>query len=163
MQHRSSLWLGLLLPLAACDQSGRSGSAACGLAAVAGPTVLLNQFGVPRHTLGVAPERLPERLVARLAAGPSFPAIVGRSDSTWVIGIEGALPSTAKPGYGVLVVEPSGRARGVMVYEGLPVEGAPQIGTVSIGTATLPLIGVQADSARYEDPRCPVFPDSILR
>jgi hypothetical protein len=164
MRFCAPLWLSVLLPLAACDKpAAGAGSATCGLAAVAGPTALLNEFGVPRQTLGTAPTRLPERLVARLAAGPSFPAIVGRSDSTLVIGIEGTLPPNAKPGFGVLVLDPSGRARGVMLYEGLPVEGAPQIGMASIGAITLPLIGVQTDPARYEDARCPVFPDSVLR
>lgn len=80
-----------------------------------------------------------------------------------MIGIEGTLPPGAKPGFGVLVLDPSERARGVVVYEGLPVEGAPHIGSVSFGTVRVPLIGIQVDPARFEDPRCPFFPDSVLR
>jgi hypothetical protein len=49
-----------------------------------------------------------------------------------------------------------------MLYEGTPVEGAPQIGTVTVGATTLPLIGIQVDPSRIEDPRCPFFPDSVL-
>ena len=45
----------------------------------------------------------------------------------------------------------------------VPVEGAPRIGTVSIGAASVPLIGIQVDPARFEDPRCPFFPDSVLK
>jgi hypothetical protein len=26
----------------------------------------------------------------------------------------------------------------------------------------LPLLGIQLDPARFEDPRCPLFPDSLL-
>lgn len=150
--------------LTACDKSPAGGGAACGLAALAGPATLLSEFGIPQQTLGAPPKRLPERLVARLVAGPAVPAVVGRSeaDSTWIIGIEGAPPAT-KPGFGVLVLDPAGRARGVMLYEGLPVEGAPQIGTVAVGAATAPLIGVQANPARFEDPRCPFFPDTVLK
>jgi hypothetical protein len=150
----------------ACGRSpekSRTGGAACGLAALAGPTALLTQFSVPNQTLGSPPRHLPERLVARLVAGPAYPAIVGRSDSLWVIGVEGRLPANVKPGFGVLVMDHSGKARGVMLYEGTPVEGAPEIGKVSVGSATVPLIGIQLDPAKIEDPRCPFFPDSVLQ
>lgn len=148
--------------LAACEKT-TGGSVTCGLAAVAGPTALLNEFSVPHQTLAQAPARLPERLVARLVAGPSFPALVGRSDSIWVIGVEGAPPRDMKPGYGVLVLDRSSQARGVMIYQGVPVEGAPEIGTVTITDTTIPLIGIEVDPARFENPRCPFFPDSVLR
>ncbi|MEP6686735.1 MAG: hypothetical protein ABJC36_00210 [Gemmatimonadales bacterium] len=151
-----------LILAAACGKTADRGNAACGLAALAGPTALLTQFSVPRQTLSRPPAGLPERLVARVVAGPALPAIVGRSDSLLVIGVEGAVPPTSKPGYGVLVLDTAERARGVMLFEGLPVEGAPPIGTVSLGNETLPLIGIQLDPARIEDPHCPFFPDSVL-
>ena len=100
--------------------------------------------------------------MARVVAGPALMAIVGRADTTLLIGVEGAIPPAIKPGYGVLVLDQSEKARGVALFEGLPVEGAPTIGTVSIGSATLPLIGIQLDPAKIEDPRCPFFPDSVL-
>lgn len=152
----------ILLTLAACGRSADRGSAACGLAALAGPTALLTQFSVPRQTLGAPPRHLPERLVARAVAGPALPAIVGRTDSLLVIGVEGTIPPTIKPGYGVLVLDLAEKARGVMLFEGVPVEGAPPIGTVTVGSATVPLIGIQLDPARIEDPHCPFFPDSVL-
>lgn len=154
----------LLLFLApACGKPpAQGGGAACGLAALAGPTALLSQFGVPQQTLSRAPARLPERLVARVVAGPALVALVGRADTLLVMGVEGAIPPTIKPAYGVLVVDQSEKARGVMLYEGLPVEGAPKIGTVNVGSASLPLIGIQLDPAKIENPRCPFFPDSVL-
>jgi hypothetical protein len=158
--------IGSLLLIAACGGSPDgepSGSAACGLAALAGPTALLSQFSVPDQTLGSAPRQLPERLVVRLVAGPAYPAIVGRSDSLWVLGVNGALPSNVKPGFGVLIMDQSAKARGALLYEGTPVEGAPQIGSVSVGNATVPLIGIQLDPAKIEDPRCPFFPDSVIK
>ncbi|MGH7512211.1 MAG: hypothetical protein ACREOQ_04715 [Gemmatimonadales bacterium] len=148
--------------LAACAQPADRGRAACGLAALAGPTALLTQFSVPRQTLSAPPKDLPERLVTRVVAGPALPSIVGRTDSLLVIGVEGTVPPAVKPGYGVLVLDTTEHARGVMLYEGTPVEGAPQIGTVTVGAATLPLIGIQVDPSRIEDPRCPFFPDSVL-
>jgi hypothetical protein len=151
---------------AACNRSsggGSTSSAACGLAALAGPTALLAQFSIPNQTLGSPPRNLPERMVVRVVAGPAYPAIVGRSDSLWIIGVEGALPDKVKPGFGVLVLDQGGKARGVLVYEGAPIEGAPEIGTVSIGDTTVPLIGIQLDPAKIEDPRCPVFPDTVIQ
>jgi hypothetical protein len=156
-----TLFLAALL-VAACGHPAERGRAACGLAALAGPTALLTQFSVPRQTLGAPPRKLPERLVTRVVAGPALPSIVGRTDSSLVIGVDGSVPPTIKPGYGVLVLDTSERAKGVMLYEGTPVEGAPQIGTVTVGSATLPLIGIQVDPARIEDPHCPFFPDSVL-
>jgi hypothetical protein len=158
--HRLLLMLALVL--AAACQKPSPGGAACGVAALAGPTALLTQFGVAGQTLSEPPARLPERLVARVVAGPALIAVVGRADTNLVVGIEGSVPPTIKPGYGVLVLDQSGKARGVMVYEGLPVDGAPQIGTMSVGSATLPLIGIQVDPTKIEDPHCPFFPDSVL-
>jgi hypothetical protein len=63
----------------------------------------------------------------------------------------------------VLILDQEQKARGAMLYEGTPVEGAPPIGSVSVGNATVPLIGIQVDPARVEDPRCPFFPDSVLQ
>jgi hypothetical protein len=140
-----------------------SGSAACGLAMLAGPTALLSQFSVPNQTLGSPPRQLPERLVVRLVAGPAYSAVVGRADTLWVIGVDGALPANVKPGFGVLILDREGKTRGVLLYEGIPVEGAPEIGQVSIGSATVPLIGIQLDPAKIEDPRCPFFPDTVIQ
>ena len=159
---RHCVTLTLLAMLAACSD-GRPRAAPCGIAALAGPTALLTQFSVPRQTLGAPPARLPERLVVRLVAGPAYRGIVGRSDSLWIVGMDGALPAGTKPGFGVLVLDPKGLARGVMLYEGSTVEGAPVIGNVSVGSASLPLIGIQVDPAKIEDPHCPFFPDSALR
>ena len=153
--------------IAACDRStgGKSSAAAatCGLAALAGPTSLLGQFGIPGQTLGSPPHELPERLVVRLVAGPAYPAIVGRSDSMLVIGVNGGLPANVKPGFGVLILDSGNKARGVLLYEGAPVEGAPQIGTVSIDNASVLLLGIQVDPAKFEDPRCLLFPDSVIQ
>ena len=157
------LLLILLLLITACTPGDRRPSAACGLAALAGPTALLAQFGIQDQTLASPPRNLPERLVVRHVAGQAYPAIVGRADSLWIIGLQGQLPANMKPGYGVLIQDLSGKAKGVMLYEGTPVEGAPEIGSVSVGEGTVPLIGIQLDPAKIEDPNCPLFPDSVLQ
>jgi hypothetical protein len=88
---------------------------------------------------------------------------VGRADSLWIIGLQGQLPVNVKAGYGVLIQDLTGKARGVMLYEGTPVEGAPEIGSVSVGEGNVPLIGIQLDPAKIEDPNCPLFPDSVIQ
>lgn len=135
----------------------------CGIVGLAGPTMLLEEFGVPNRTLGEPPSTLPNRLVARMVAGPALPALAGRTDSGWVVGIEGTLPAGATPSFGVLIQDPSARARGVLLYEGGVIQGAPQIGAVSIGAKMLPLIGIEVDLDRFEAPQCPLFPDSTLQ
>lgn len=169
MQHPLSSTMHRLLPLsllllAACQRDGdRGASAACGLAALAGPAALLAQFSIADQTLASPPRNLPERLVVRLVAGPAYPAIVGRADSLWIIGLQGRLPPNVKPGFGVLVLDLDGKARGVMLYEGRPLEGAPKIGAVSVGDATVPLIGIRLNPAKIEDPGCRLFPDSVIQ
>jgi hypothetical protein len=153
----------VLLLSTACSKADRPSSAACGIASLAGPTLLLSEFAVPGQTLATAPDRLPEQVAVRAVAGPVYRGIVGRADSLVILGVEGTLPPAIKPGFGVLIVDPQGTARGALLYEGASVENAPVIGTVSMGSLSLPLLGIQLDPARIEDPRCPFFPDSIIR
>ena len=158
--------LASLAVLAACggpSTARRGASPACGIAALAGPTALLEEFRTPQQTLSEAPARLPERAAARIAAGPALTALLGRSDSGLVVGVEGTVPPTIKPTFGVLVTGKDGSTKGVMLYEGSPVEAAPHIGIVSIAGATLPLLGIEVDMGRIEDPNCPLFPDSLAR
>jgi hypothetical protein len=163
MSHPTRLLSLLALTIACGGGSEGRVPATCGLAAVAAASTLLEQFTIPNRTLAVPPTSLPERTVARVVAGQAFPAVLGRTDTLLVIGVEGS-PSGATPGFGVLVVDASEKVQGVMLYEGNPIPGAPRLGEVSVGAASLPLIGVQADPATFTDPSCPaLFPDSILR
>jgi len=151
------------LLVAACGRGESRGNPACGIAALAGPNAVLEAFTVPQQTLSMPPSRLPERTVARLAAGPALLALVGRSDSGLVIGVDGALPPQSAPAFGVLVVQRGGTPQGVLLYEGTPIEAAPRLGLVAVGGRTLPLFGVEVDMAGIQDARCPLFPDSIAR
>lgn len=148
--------------LAAC--SGKtSGNYGCGIAAVAGQSLILEEFTRPRTTLSVAPATLPETLPVRIALGPALRAVAGRTDSGLVIGLDGPLPATPPVGFGVLIVSPAGEALGVLLYQGSPIDGAPHLGTVNAGERNLPLIGLQTDITRFQDASCPIFPDSLKR
>ena len=153
--------LAVTLLAAGCGKP--AGQGACGFTQVAGSSILLSQFGVPNQTLGTPPSELPGRLVVRLVAGPAYPAITGRVESEWIVGLEGTLPPGVRPGSGVLVLDPGGRARGVVLFESEAVKGAPRLGTVSIGAESVPLTGIQLDPTIFEDAQCPFFPDSVLQ
>lgn len=163
MPHRA--WLASVLVLTVgCDRPSGGVPPTCGMAALAGATNLLEQFTIPNQTLAASPSALPERTVVRVVADGAFPAVVGRTDSTLVVGMEGNPPPTTRPGFGVLVVDTQDRVIGVMVYEGDPIPGAPKLGQVSMADRSIPLIGVQVDPAKIMDPNCPtLFPDSIIR
>jgi hypothetical protein len=153
----------VLVLAAACTRPEGRGNPACGIAALAAPNAVLEAFTVPQQSLSVPPTRLPERTVARLAAGPAFPALVGRSDSGVVVGVEGTLPPQSAPAFGVLVVQRGGSTQGVLLFEGTPVAAAPHLGLVSVGGKNLPLFGVEVDMAGIQDARCPLFPDSLAQ
>ena len=146
---------------AACDSRQRSPG--CGIAAFAGPSILLEEFTRPGRTLASVTQRLPEVLPVRRAAAGAYRGIVGRSDSTLIIGVDGPLPETPAPGYAVLVVDPQHGPAGVLLYDGKPIPGAPVLGTVNAGKLNVPLIAVRATVSAFEDARCPLFPDSLRR
>lgn len=152
----------LLGPAAACARTS-GGATACGITAMAGPALLLDQFNTAGATLGVPPRDLPGVLPVRLATGPAFRAVVARSDSGWLAGVDGTLPARPVPGFGVLVMDRSEGPRGILLYEGVPIRGAPVLGSVATSQATLPLIGIEVRLADFENPNCPVFPDSLRR
>ncbi len=148
--------------LASCSPRG-AGNYGCGIAAVAGQSLILEEFTRPGKTLSVPPAELPAALPVRIALGPTFRSVVGRADSQIVVGLQGSLPATPAVGFGVLIVSPEGKAQGVLLYNGDPIQNAPRLGTVSAGDRTLPLIGLQTSIKNFEDPSCPVFPDSLRR
>lgn len=147
-----------LLTTAAC---GSGGSVACGITALAGATVLLDQFSTPRQTLSGAPVTAPEIIPVRIAAGPALRGVVTLVEAGWAVTVEGELPPNSSAGFGVLVLDQSGQPRGVMLYSGAQVSGAPVIGLVRVGATEAPLLGIRADVAGLEAPGCPFFPDSV--
>lgn len=151
----------LIAFVAACGPSaGGSSQASCGIAAVAGPSLVLSEFTTPGAALTTPPTDLPERLVARFVAGPARSAVVGRRGDSLEVGIEGGIPATVHPGFGVLIADTKGTVLGVLVFDGTPLLGAPVLGNVTVGPTRIPLLAISLDPARVQDPRCPFFPDS---
>lgn len=123
--------------------------------------MVLESFG-KGNALASPPSVVPTSLPVRLVGGPVLRGIVGQPDSTtWLVGAEGEVPAGAHPGYGVLVVH-GGVAQGVLVFEGQVIPGAAVIGTVAVGSASVPLLGTRVDPREIADSACPAFPDSAL-
>ena len=152
------------LALALLGGCGFAGSETrCGIAALAGPSLLLEQFTKSGATLSQIPAGMPEIIPVRIAAGAAQRALVGRSDSSWVIGVDGPLESKNPPGFGVLVVDPIAGPTGLLLFEGPPIPGAPVLGQVNLGPTNLPFHGLKATVAAFQDSRCPLFPDSLRK
>ena len=151
-----------LIPLVlatACVGSDRP-AVTCGIAALTGPYVVLEAFG-KGNALDRPPTTAPASLPVRIGGGPVLRGMVGQSDSTgWVIGADGEVPASAAPGFGVLIVDRSGVARGVLLFDGPVVPGAASLGRVGIRDTMLPLVGVRMNPAEMGDSVCAVFPDS---
>jgi hypothetical protein len=160
MRRFRSTILGMSIPVALAGCSGHGGGASCGFAGVAGANLLLGAFAEPNRTLSAPPRRLPAALPVRVVAGAVYTGDVTSADSSVTVTLRDSLPSSIVPGSGVLVQDPSGLTRGIVIYEAMPVAGAPTIGTLVSGRHTAPLVGIQVDLARFEDPKCPTFPDS---
>lgn len=159
---RTTLCVVLLLATACSRPAGEP--AACGITALAGATMLLDRFSTPQTAISEPPRTTPEALTVRLAAGPAYRGLVTmEADSTWSVAVQGELPAGTVPGFAVLVASTDGLARGIMLYTGERIRGAPVFGRVTMGALQLPLIGLQADVTGLEDPQCPFFPDSLAR
>lgn len=152
----------LLLVTLACAGEPR-GTTACGIVALAVPTLLLDQFRVEGRVLSVAPDFPPAVLPVRISAGPALRGVVSDPGTGLIVGVDGPLPPGAPSGFGVLVVDRVEGVRGVVLYEGPPIRGAPVIGQVATSLASIPLIGLELPFAEFDQAACPFFPDSLRR
>ena len=117
---RGSPFLALVLlgALAAC--SGRSGSPVCGLAVLAGPTVIYQQLADPRMILTEAPRGLPTSLPALVGGQATQGAVAVAYDTSRHLSLSYQGPSFPAPGagYALLVVDDtSSRVEGVLIYD----------------------------------------------
>lgn len=143
----------------------RSGSPTCGLAALAGPTLIQERLKRSPFVLSDAPRGLAASLPARVAGtGQQGEVAVAYSGPRLTMTYQGPnFPpfATDTTVYGLLVVDDSTqRAQGVLIYEGLrPPATYPRLGVVSgAGTdRSIPLYGVRVDWSGVSNPRCPLL------
>ena len=150
--------LALTVVIAACS-SDASRSPACGLAVIAGPALIEQQFHNARAVITDAPRGLPDSLPAMVIQQQKATVHVGYDPEGKTIVMEYAGPGfPSRSGYGLLVVDDtSHRAVGVLIYEGVEPKDYTHLGTITGGAATLNLYGVRVDWASVSNPRCPLL------
>jgi hypothetical protein len=148
----------LLLVAAACNR-GSSGSPTCGIALLAGPSLITSQLANARAVLTDPPRGIPDSLPAFVIQQKNDrgAVIVGR-DAEGKVSMQFRGPSFPSRGYGLLVVDDtSQRAMGVLILDQEEPANHPAIGTIIGGGATLNIYGVRVDWASVNNPRCPLF------
>jgi|SRR5919109_690960 hypothetical protein len=153
------LLLGLTAALApACGRSS-GGSPTCGIALIAGPSLITQQLANARAVFTDPPRGLPDSLPALVVQQKTGEGavIVGR-DAEGRLSMQYRGPGFPNQGYGLLVVDDtSQRAMGVLVVTGTEPVNHPRIGTIIGGSNALNLYGVRVDWSSVSNPRCPLF------
>jgi hypothetical protein len=147
--------------LAGCG-GDRTRSPSCGLAQIAGPTLIQQQLTKAPYVLTDAPRGLPSVLPARVVGmQQQGEVLVEYERERLVMGYQKTeFPITAT--YALLVVDDSTqRAQGVLIYESEPPKSYPRLGTVTGGLGgaerIVPLFGVRVDWSSVNNPRCPLL------
>jgi hypothetical protein len=159
MVPRSLLILSAGIVTAACS-GGNRGSPTCGIAAIAGPSLITSQLTNARAVVTDPPRGLPDSLptlVIQPKSRDTGIAIVSRDAAGRVSMLYRGTGFPAR-GYGLLVVDDtSQRAMGVLLLDQEEPARHPAIGTVIGGSTALNLYGVRVDWASVSNPRCPLF------
>ena len=157
--NRPAISLLVLVATAAACNRGTSGSPTCGIALLAGPSLITSQLSNARAVLTDPPRGLADSLPALVIQQKNErgAVLVGR-DAEGRVSMQFRGPSFPQHGYGLLVVDDtSQRAMGVMILDQEEPSGHPAIGTVVDGATALNLYGVRVDWASVNNPRCPLF------
>jgi hypothetical protein len=149
--------LAVALVFLACGQGETGSSFACGIQAVAGPAMVLEQLPLAGRILTQVPEGVEGAVPARVVGYPSAHALAAPGPDGVVLGFEGeGFPQA--PGFGLILVEDSLETfQGVLVYETEAPRGLPMLGSISSATMTLPLYGLRVTWSAVSDPRCPLL------
>lgn len=148
----------LVAAAAACNR-GTNGSPTCGIALLAGPSLITSQLTNARAVLTDPPRGLPDSLpVLVIQQKNDRGAVLVGHDAEGRVSMQFRGPSFPQRGYGLLVVDDtSQRAMGVLVLDQEEPAGHPAIGTMIGGSTALNLYGVRVDWASVNNPRCPLF------
>src|SRR2546421_777038 len=148
----------LVLFAAACGRSS-SGSPTCGIAMIAGPSLIAQQLSNARSVLTDPPRGVPDSLPAQVfqQKNGSGAVLVG-ADAEGKLSMQYRGPGFPNQGFGLLVVDDtSQRAMGVLILDSAEPKQQPRIGSI-IGGGTAPHpYGVGGGSAGGgKPPRPPV-------
>ncbi len=148
----------LVLFAAACGRN-TSGSPTCGIAMIAGPSLIAQQLSNPRAVLTDPPRGVPDSLPAQVfqQKNGSGAVLVG-ADAEGKLSMQYRGPGFPNQGFGLLVVDDtSQRAMGVLILDSAEPKQQPRIGSIIGGGTALNLYGVRVDWSSVSNPRCPLF------
>ena len=149
----------LILPVAfvACVEGDPENNPVCGIAAMAGAAMVLEQFAVPGRVLSELPDVLEGVVPARVIGYGTARALAAPGPDGASLGYEGeGFPEV--PGFALALVEDSlDTFMGVLIYDLEPPQSIPQLGTVSSSTTTVPLFGLRVMWSAVSSERCPMF------
>lgn len=149
------LWLVPVLA-AACGGNPEN-SAACGFAAVAAGSLVVQSLQDLSHAVSTAPANVPDTLPSKVVGRGTVRAVKQSGSPGLALRYEGEGFPTI-PGFGLLLVDDSLEVvRGVLIFEPDPPQGFPKIGTIATAATTLPLLGLRVHWPSLNAPRCPMF------
>lgn len=149
----------LILPLAflACTEGDPENNPVCGISAMAGASMVLEQFSTPGKILTQLPAGVEGVVPARVVGYGTGRALAAPGPDGVILGYEGeGFPAT--PGFALALVEDSlDTFKGVLIYDLEPPQSLPQLGTVSSATNTVPLFGLRVMWVAVSSEKCPMF------
>ncbi len=149
----------LLFPLllAGCVEGDPENNPVCGISAMAGASMVLEQFATPGKILSHLPAGVEGVVPARVVGYGTARALAASGTDGVILGYEGeGFPVT--PGFAIALVEDSlDTFKGVLIYDLEPPQSLPQLGTVSSSTTTVPLFGLRVMWSAVSSERCPMF------
>ena len=147
----------LLLALAGCAEGDPENNPVCGIAAMAGASMVQEQLSTPGKILTDLPQGVEGVVPARVVGYGTARALAAHGPDGAILGFEGEGFPTA-PGYALALAEDSlDTFMGVLIFDLEPLQGIPQLGTVSSATTTIPLYGLRVMWSAVSSERCPMF------
>jgi hypothetical protein len=161
MVRSGRLWFIVTAALLSSACSGGSrGSPTCGIAAIAGPSLITSQLANARAVVTDPPRGLPDSLPTLMIQPKSrdIGVVIVTRDASGRVSMLYRGAGFPPRGYALLVVDDtSQRAMGVLILDQEEPVRHPAIGTVIGGSTALNLYGVRVDWASVSNPRCPLF------
>lgn len=146
--------------LSSACSGGSRGSPTCGIAAIAGPSLITSQLANARAVVTDPPRGLPDSLPTLIIQPKSRDTgvVIVTRDASGRVSMLYRGAGFPPRGYALLVVDDtSQRAMGVLILDQEEPARHPAIGTAIGGSTALNLYGVRVDWASVSNPRCPLF------
>jgi len=145
------------MALTGCAEGDPENNPVCGISAMAGASMVLEQFSTPGKILTELPDGVAGVVPARVVGYGTARALAAPGPEGVILGYEGEGFPTV-PGFALALAEDSlDTFMGVLIYDLEPPQSIPQLGTISSATTTIPLFGLRVMWSAVSSERCPMF------